>query len=118
MSAARTITIAALDSAEEMRELLESLANDNESEFRRALDLDISHIDLRAQAFDVRFVDVEMAHDRIHAYYELDYNVYNGCKDMDIDDTYEGCATGVRSAEGWVFREFIPQIKRDTVDEF
>lgn len=118
MISTRTITIAALDTTEEMRELLESLANDDESDFRRALDLDISHIDPRAQAFDVRFVDVQIAGDRIHAHYELDYNVFNGCKDMDIDDTYEGCATGVRSDDGWVFQEFIPPPKRDTVEEF
>ena len=118
MSAARTITIAALDTAEEMRELLESLANDDESDFRMALDLDISHIDPRAQGFDVRVVDIEIAGDHIHAHYEMDYNVYNGCKDMDIDDTYEGCATGVRMEDGWEFEEFIPSPKRDTVDEF
>lgn len=118
MSSTRTITIAALDNPEEMRQLLESLANDDESDFRRALDLDISHIDLRAQALDIRFVDVEIAGDRIHAHYELDYNVFNGCKDMDIDDTYEGCATGVRVEDGWEFDEFVPPPKRDTVDEF
>jgi len=118
MGMSRLITIAALDTAEEMRQLLESLANDDESDFRRALDLDISHIDPRAQSFDVRFVDVEIAHDRIHAHYEMDYNVYNGCKDMDIDDTYEGCATGVRSTEGWVFEELILPPRRTTVDEF
>jgi hypothetical protein len=118
MSSTRTITIAALDTPEEMRELLESLANDDESDFRRALNLDISHIDQRAQAFGVRFVDVEIKGDHIHAHYEMDYNVFNGCKDMDIDDTYEGCATGVRSVDGWVFQEFIPPPKRDTVDEF
>jgi hypothetical protein len=37
---------------------------------------------------------------------------------MDIDDTYEGCATGVRSDDGWGFQEFIPPPKRDTVEEF
>ena len=49
MSSTRTFTVAALDTPEQMRELLESLANDDESDFRMALDLDISHIDLRAQ---------------------------------------------------------------------
>jgi len=118
MSSTRTITIPALDTPEEMRELMESLAKDDESDFRMALDLDISHIDPRAQGFDVRFVDVEIKGNHIYAHYEMDYNVYNGCKDMDIDDTYEGSATGVRSADGWVFQEFIPPPKRDTVDEF
>ena len=118
MDMSRKITIAALDSTKEMRKLFEVLANDDESDFRRALDLDISHIDPRAQAFDVRVVDVKVAADHIHAHYQLDYNIYNGCKGMDIDDTYEGCATGVRSAEGWVFEEFIPPPKRSTLDEF
>ena len=118
MRSTRTITVAALDTAEQMRELLESLANDDESDFRRALDLDISHIDSRAQGTDVRFVDVQIDGDYIHAHYEMNYNVYNGCKDVDIDDAYEGCATGVRSAKGWIFQEFIPPPKRDTVNEF
>jgi len=118
MSSKRTIAIVALDTHEEMRELLESLANDDESDFRLALDLDISHIDPRAQGFDVRFVDVEIKGDHIHAHYEMDYNVYNGCTDMDIYDTYEGCATGVRVEDGWEFDEFVPPPKRDTVDEF
>lgn len=118
MNSIRTITIAALDTSEEMRALLESLANDDESDFRLALDLDISHIDPRAQGFDFRFVDVEIKGVHIHAHYEMDYNVYNGCKDMDIDDTYEGCATGVRVEDGWEFDEFVPPPKRDTVDEF
>jgi len=118
MSSSRSITIASLDTAEEMRELLELLANDDKSDFRLALDLDISHIDPRAQGFYVRFVDVQISGDHIHACYEMDYNVYNGCKDMDIDDAYEGCATGVISAEGWVFQEYIPPPKRDTVNEF
>ncbi len=34
----REVTIAALDTAEKMRALLEALANDDESDFRRALD--------------------------------------------------------------------------------
>lgn len=118
MSPTRTITVAALDTPEQMRELLDSLANDDDSDFRRALDLDISHIDQRAQAFDVRFVDVEIKGDLIHAHYEMDYNVFNGCKDMDIDDTYEGCVTGIRVEDGWAFDEFVPPPKRDTVDEF
>ena len=114
----RRITIAALDSAEEMKELFESLANDDESDFRRALDLDISHIDPRAEAFDVRVVDVVLSDGHIHVHYELDYNVYNGCKDMDIDDTHEGCAVGVSSPAGWVFAEFVPPPRRPPVDEF
>lgn len=114
----RRITIVALDSAEEMKDLLESLANDDDSDFRLALDLDISHIDPRAQGFDIRVVDVVIAGGRIQVHYEMDYNVYNGCKDMDIDDTYEGCAVGVSAPEGWVFDEFVSPPSRTTVDEF
>jgi hypothetical protein len=41
MSFTRTITVAALDTPEEMRKLLESFANDDESDFRMALDLEM-----------------------------------------------------------------------------
>lgn len=60
MNSMRTVTIAALSTAEEMRKLLETLANDDESDFRLAFDLNISHIYSRAQGFDMRFVDVEI----------------------------------------------------------
>ena len=73
MNATRTIIIPVLDTTKEMRELLELAANDDDSDFTWALDLDISHIDSRAQGFDVRVVDVEIAGKRIHAHLEMNY---------------------------------------------
>ena len=112
------ITVPALPTTREMEGLLDSLANDMESNFSRALDLDVSHVDRRAEVDGVRITDVDMDGTSIGVSYEVDYSIYNGCKDMDIDDSEDQFVTGVRSAEGWVFEEFVPPPKRTTVDEF
>ena len=112
------ITVQALPTAREMEKLLQSLVDDEESDFSGVLDLDVSHIDMRAQVYGVRITAVDLSAGSIGVSYEADYNVYNGCKDMDIDDSQDGFVTGVRTAAGWEFDEFIPPPKRDTVDEF
>jgi hypothetical protein len=114
----RKIIVQALPTAREMEELLQSLVDNKESKFSRVLDLDVSHIDMRAQVYGVRITDVDLSPDSIGVSYEVDYNVYNGCKDMDIDDFQDGFVTGVRTSAGWEFEEFIPPPKRNTVDEF
>ena len=103
MNATRTIIIPVLDTTKEMRELLELAANDDDSDFTWALDLDISHIDSRAQGFDVRVVDVEIAGKRINAHLEMNYNVYNGCKDIDVDDIHDAARWAMRSGDEWIF---------------
>lgn len=112
------ITIQALPTAREMEKLLGSLANVMESNFRSALDLDVSHIDQRAAVYGIRITDVDMDETSIGVSYEVDYSIYNGCKDMDIDDSEDLFVTGVRTADGWAFEEFVPLPKRTTVDEF
>ena len=112
------ITVQVLPTSREMEKLLQSLVDDEESDFRSALDIDVSHIDQRAQVYGVRVTAVDMSESTIHVSYEADYNVYNGCKDMDIDDSIDGVATGARTEDGWEFEEFVPPPKRTTVDEF
>lgn len=114
----RKITVTAMLNAQEMESHLNSLANDTESDFRGALDLDVSHIDNRAEAYGVRITDVDMDATSISVSYEVDYSIYNGCKDMDIDDSEELFVSGVRTTDGWVFDESIPHPKRTTADEF
>jgi hypothetical protein len=46
------------------------------------------------------------------------YNGFNGCKDMDIDDSQEGFVTGALTADGWEFEENVSQPKRYTLEEF
>lgn len=112
------ITVPAFPTAREMERLLQSLVDGEESDFSGVLDLDVSHIDGRAQVYGVRITAVDLGLDTIGVSYEVDYNIYNGCKDMDIDDSQEGFVTGVRTAAGWEFDEFVPPPKRDTVNEF
>lgn len=113
-----TITVQALLSAREMERLFQSLVDDPESEFKKTLDLDVSHIDQRAQVYGIRITAVDMTESTIDVSYEVDYNVYNGCKDMDIDDSEYLLVSGVRTKDGWEFEEFVPPPKRTTVDEF
>lgn len=112
------ITVAALPTEREMEKLFDSLANDMESNFRKALDFDVSHINQRAEVYGIRITAVDMDETSIGVSYEVDYSIYNGCKDMDIDDSENVFVTGVRTADGWAFEEFVPPPKRTTVDEF
>lgn len=112
------IIVPALATAAEMERHLQSLVDDEGSVFRRALDLDVSHIDMRAQVYGIQITDVDMDEKSIGVTFEIEYNVYNGCKDMDIDDIEDGFVTGVRTDDGWAFEEFVPPPKRSTVDEF
>jgi hypothetical protein len=112
------IIVQALPTAREMEKLLQSLVNDEESGFSGALDLDVSHIDMRAQVYGVRITAVGLSPDSIGVSYKADYKVYNGCKDQNIDDSHDGFVTGVRTAAGWEFDEFVPPPKRTTADEF
>ena len=112
------ITVQALPTEREMEKLLQSLVDDEESGFSGVLDLDVSHIDRSAQVYGVRITAVDLSSASIGVSYEADYNVYNGCKDMNIDDSRDGFVTGFRTLAGWEFDEFVPPPKRDTVDEF
>lgn len=112
------IIVPELATAREMERHLQALVDDEQSAFRGALDLDVSHIDMRAQVYRVRITDVTIDGEAIGVSYEADYNIYNGCKDMDVDDSEEGFVEGIRTADGWLFEEFVPPPKRSTVDEF
>ncbi len=112
------IIVPALPTAREMEELLQSLINDQESNFSDALDHDVSHIDQRAQVDSVRITDVDISGSQIAVTYELDYSIYNGCKDMNVEDAEELHVFGEMTDEGWAFNEHVPPPKRSTVDEF
>lgn len=112
------IIVPALQTAGEMEKLLQSLIDDNESDFSDALDHDVSHIDQRAQVHAVRIRDVDISGSQIEVTYELEYSIYNGCKDMDVQDAEELRVFGDLTDEGWAFDEHVPPPKRTTVDEF
>lgn len=112
------ITVPALPTAKEMEKHLQSLIDDDESDFANALDYDVSHIDLRAQVYAVRVTQVEIHGSRIVVTYELEYSIYNGCADMDVQDSEELHVHGDLTADGWAFNEHVPPHKRSTVEEF
>lgn len=112
------IIVPALPTARDMERHLQSLVEDEESKFYSVLDLDVSHIDMRAQVYGVRITAVDLDATTISVSYDADYNVFNGCKDLAVDDSQDGVVKGVRTAAGWEFEEFLPPPKRTTVDEF
>ena len=111
------IIVTALGTSPEMDEFLQSLIDD-ESDFSDALDHDVSHIDQRAQVYAVQVTNVDINDSQIAVTYELKYSIYNGCKDMDVQDAEELHVFGDLTDEGWAFDEHVPPPKRTTVNEF
>lgn len=112
------IIVLALPTARDMEKFLQSLIDDNESDFLDALDMDVSHIDQRAQVDAIRVTDVDINGSSIAVTYDLEYSIYNGCKDMDVQDAEELHVFGELTDEGWAFDKHVPPPKRTTVDEF
>lgn len=86
--------------------------------FATALDLDVSHIDSRATLDGIEITCVEIQNDTVAVSYEVEYGVYNGCKDMDVSESLCYSTHGVKTLEGWMFKEIKLLPKRTTLDEF
>lgn len=54
----------------------------------------------------------------IEVHYEVEYSIYKGCRDMNVQDVEELHVFGDLTDEGWAFDEHVPSPKRTTVDEF
>ena len=112
------IIVPALPTAREMEKHLQSLLEDSESDFPRALDRDVSHIDRRAEVHAVRIMAVEISGSQIEVSYDVEYSIFNGCKDMNVEDAESLHVFGDLTDEGWAFDEYVPPPPRTTVDEF
>ncbi len=112
------IIVPILPTARQMERLLQSLINDKESNFSNALDRDVSHINQRAHVDAVRVTDVDITGSLIEVTYDVEYSIYNGCKDMNVQDAEELHVFGELTSEGWEFEEHVPPPKRTTMDEF
>ena len=86
--------------------------------FRDVLCLNVSHIADRATMEGVAIVDAEIYRDMTTVHYEVQYSVFNGCKDMDVTDIWEDAAHGNAEDGEWIFDEWTPQLERSTIDEF
>ena len=114
----RKIIVPALNTSREMEELVQTLIDDNTSNFSSALDIDVSHIDRVAQMDAVRITLVDINGSSIEVQYDVEYSIYKGCRDMNVQDVEELHVFGALTDEGWVFDEHVPPPKRTTVDEF
>ena len=75
-------------------ESLKDHLNEHIEDLYPALDLDVRERDMRAELLEVVVASVEIDGDTITVYYEVEYDAYYGCKDMDGGDTYEEVMTG------------------------
>ena len=112
------IMVPALPTERAMEKHLQSLLEDNESDFSSVLDCDVSHIDRRAEVHAVRIMAVNISGSQIEVSYDVEYSIYNGCKDMDVNDAESLHVFGDLTDEGWAFDEYVPPEPRSTVDEF
>jgi hypothetical protein len=75
----------------------ESLAdhlNERIEELYPALDLDVEERDMRATLLEVTITSVEIDGSTVTVYYEVEYDAYYGCKDLDSGGSYEEEMTG------------------------
>lgn len=113
------IKVPVFESVKETERFLQSQVDpDHPGDFVNALDRDVASIDPRAYHYATRITDVSINGDRISVSYAVDYNIYNGCRDMEIDDSIEEFTVGVRVGDCWEFEEFVPRPRRSTLDEF
>ena len=87
-------------------------------EIEGAMDLDVSDLDERAWVYEKRIREVELTKDSIFITYELAYDAYHGCRDINYSDTDERHMSGARQGNTFYFDEYIPPPRRTTFEEF
>lgn len=83
-----------------------------------ALDLDVSDIEDRAQLYDTSITEIELDEESISITYELSYEVYLGCRDLNYADIDERHLCGKREGNRFTFPIHFPPPKRSTYEEF
>ncbi|KVJ38980.1 hypothetical protein [Enterobacter cloacae] len=104
----------------ESAELLLEILSDNSKDesLKNILTIDLSFINDRAYSLGyIEILDVQHLNNNTYTvHYTLDYNVYNGCTNLDENGDYE------TSMNFNVFHDYIEfdliDIVRDTVEEF
>ena len=76
------------DNQDEICRELKILINNNKSELDSEITTDLSHIDQRAVCYNgITILDISHIEDNKYLLeYSFDYNIYNGCVDMDVND--------------------------------
>lgn len=69
------VIVPALPTEREMEKHLQSLLEDNESEFSNVLDCDVSTIDRRAEVHAVRIMAVSISGPQIEVPYDAEYSI-------------------------------------------
>lgn len=88
-------------------ESLKDLLNEHIEDMYPALDLDVTVRDMRANFLEAEVTWVDIDGNEVDVQYEVTYDAYYGCKDIDSGGTYEEALTGT-IANGYVsFDRFI-----------
>lgn len=89
-----------------------------DSDLEPALDTDVWELDQRAQFIEAEVTDISTEADGIVVFYDVTFDAYYGCRDLNYAGTGDRHIVGTRVGDSWVFDKHIPRLPRDTVDEF
>lgn len=107
-------------SAKELCKELEKLIQDEHHEVDSIVIGDLSHINHRVECYNGIVVEsVEHNHGSTFTLsYSYEWNVYNGCSDMDEHDEVHDCIGFEIDDDGKIIFEQIVLEQRSTLDEF
>ncbi|MBA6350496.1 hypothetical protein [Colwellia sp. BRX9-1] len=108
-----------LNDQSEICEALKSLIEDNIDELKKEIIEDLSHIDQRATNYTGLRID-NISHAQGNEYqldYSYDYNIYNGCADMDVNDEVTDSLLFTIDDDGELEFDYPVYEERSTADE-
>lgn len=88
------------------------------SEFRRVLDLDVDEFDERAVHYGTEIDTVEADEDGVTVFYEVFWDAYHGCKDINHAGSADREVFGEVDGSDWLFQVYQAPEKRSTFEEY
>ena len=99
-------------------EEIKNFLTDNIESLYDAMDLQVNHLDDRAQVDDIQITEIELTSDTIHIEYCVEYSAFHGCRDANYVDEDQRSVEGSRNGNKFIFEKFIPPPARSTHEEF
>lgn len=105
-----TVFISAIDKDEDVTcALIESILSKNAESILALLTVNFADVIPRAECYNLSIEHVQDEGDnQFTVSYSFDYNVYNGCSDMDVEGDWEDSAV-ITVEDGQIFLE-VPEI--------
>jgi len=99
-------------------EEIKNFLTDNIESLYDAMDIQVNHLDDRAQVDDIQITEIELTSDTIHIEYCVEYSAFHGCRDANYVDEDQRSVEGSRNGNKFIFEKFIPPPARSTHEEF